>query len=104
MARFYEDESTPWYNPRYWRKRIWAGVITVIIIIVVVVAVVVVEVRKQDKYPNYTKLTYKLSDTCELQRGGFLNHTQLTILQTLERLSLINLITLQIMIQVRCHV
>ncbi|KAI4863234.1 glycoside hydrolase family 16 protein [Hypoxylon rubiginosum] len=55
--------KAPWWNPRYWRKRIWAIVITIIVIIIVIVIVVPVEVAKANRYPDYTALNYTLSDT-----------------------------------------
>lgn len=49
-----------WYNPRGWSKRtilIVAGVVVAVIIAVVVGAV---EGTKKNRYPNYSKLNYRL--------------------------------------------
>lgn len=67
MAAYERDEKHPWYNFRYWRKRVWALVIVsvaVIVVVPVVVAVLEVELKK-NRYPDYGKLNYTLSDTCK---------------------------------------
>ncbi|KAM5374913.1 hypothetical protein ACJZ2D_006257 [Fusarium nematophilum] len=57
--------TMPWWNPRYWRKRVWAGVAAgVVILLVIVIAVAVTEVRK-NRYPDYSTLSYSLKDTYE---------------------------------------
>ncbi|TDZ12860.1 putative glycosidase [Colletotrichum spinosum] len=56
-------ETTPWWNPRGWTKRIWAGVGAAIIIIIVIVVAVVVTQNNKNRYPDYSKLSYTLSDT-----------------------------------------
>lgn len=58
--------SMPWWNPRYWSKRIWIIVIIVIVVVVaIVVPVVVTQTRSStsNAYPTYTNLTYSLVDT-----------------------------------------
>jgi len=55
--------SVPWWNARYWRKRVWAGVIAVIVIIIIIVVAVAVTESKSNSYPDYTELTYSLSET-----------------------------------------
>ncbi|EOO01541.1 putative glycoside hydrolase family 16 protein [Phaeoacremonium minimum UCRPA7] len=62
-ANHYNEDIDRWYNPRTWRKRIWAILVAIIVIIIVVVVAVVVTLNKQGAYPNYTNLTYTLSDT-----------------------------------------
>lgn len=57
--------SMPWWNPRYWRKRVWGGVAAVIVIIIVVVVAVVVTQNKNNAYPNYAAVGYSLSETCK---------------------------------------
>lgn len=57
--------SMPWWNPRYWTKRIWI-VLTIIVvaIIAIIVAVAVTQSRSSSNaYPNYTNLSYSLTDT-----------------------------------------
>jgi anti-sigma-K factor RskA len=60
-----EDDHEPyWFDVRHWRKRnIAISVIVLVAIIVIVIAVTVVEVRA-NAYPNYSQLTYTLTDTC----------------------------------------
>jgi hypothetical protein len=61
-----EDTLNPrWYNAREWRKRIWIGlgVVLAIIIIIIVVAVVLVE-KANNRYPDYSPLSYSLAETC----------------------------------------
>ncbi|KAK2043283.1 endo-beta-glucanase [Colletotrichum somersetense] len=56
--------KTAWWNPKGWTKRIWAGVgAGVVLIIIVAVVAVAVTQNNKNRYPNYTKLSYKLSDT-----------------------------------------
>ncbi|KAF7539837.1 hypothetical protein G7Z17_g12340 [Cylindrodendrum hubeiense] len=57
------DTSMPWWNPRYWGKRAWFGVVAAILIIVAVIIGVVVTMTKKNAYPNYTTLSYSLVDT-----------------------------------------
>lgn len=58
--------TMPWWNPRYWRKRVWAGLVAAILIIVVIAVAVGVTQSKNNAYPDYTTLSYSLSETCEL--------------------------------------
>ncbi|POR36733.1 Uncharacterized protein TPAR_03033 [Tolypocladium paradoxum] len=55
--------SIPWWNPRYWRKRVWAGVAIVIVIVIVIAAAVGVSQAKKNAYPDYSPLSYSLADT-----------------------------------------
>ncbi|KAK2593220.1 hypothetical protein QQS21_009060 [Conoideocrella luteorostrata] len=55
--------SRPWWNPRYWTRKIWIGVVALVVIIIVVVVAVAVTVSKKNRYPDYSPLTYKLQDT-----------------------------------------
>jgi hypothetical protein len=52
-----------WYNPRGWslRTKLIAGVVAVAIVVAVIVGAV--EGTKANRYPDYTKLNYKLVDT-----------------------------------------
>lgn len=54
------------WNPRYWRRRTWVGVVIVAIIVIIAVAVGAYEGVKANRYPDYTTLSYSLKDTCEL--------------------------------------
>lgn len=80
MADYYDDRddlrpyrkphrattSMPWWNPRYWARKVWIGVIAVVVIIIVIAVAVGVTVSKQNAYPSYKALSYKLQDTCEV--------------------------------------
>ncbi|RSL89206.1 hypothetical protein CEP51_001331 [Fusarium floridanum] len=57
--------SMPWWNPRYWRKRVWAGVVAVILILIAIIVAVAVTQSKNNAYPDYTTLSYSLKDTIE---------------------------------------
>ncbi|KAF5689390.1 endo-1,3(4)-beta-glucanase [Fusarium denticulatum] len=57
------SSSMPWWNPRYWRKRIWVAIIIVIIVIVIIIVAVAVERARKNMYPDYTPLSYSLKDT-----------------------------------------
>jgi hypothetical protein len=58
------DKEPYWFDVRYWRKRnLIISAIALVAIIVIVIAVPIVEV-KANAYPNYSQLTYTLTDTC----------------------------------------
>jgi len=60
-----DDTLAPrWYDLKRWGKKVWIALVAIIIIIIVVVVVAVVEVEKKDKYPDYSKVTYTVADTC----------------------------------------
>ncbi|KAH8177273.1 glycosyl hydrolases family 16 domain-containing protein [Sarocladium implicatum] len=58
--------SMPWWNPRYWSRRIWLLVVFIVVaLIAIIIAVVVTQTRSSNSgsYPDYTNLTYSLVDT-----------------------------------------
>ena len=55
----------PWWNPRYWSRKVWIIVGIVLVVIIVIIIAVAVTVSKNNAYPNYTELSYTLKDTCE---------------------------------------
>ncbi|EGX89459.1 endo-1,3(4)-beta-glucanase, putative [Cordyceps militaris CM01] len=56
----------PWWNPRYWARKVWIAVAVAVVIIVVVIGVAVgVTVSKNNAYPSYKALSYTLQDTCK---------------------------------------
>lgn len=85
--------DAPWYNFRYWGKRAWAGFVAIVVIIIIIVVVVAVEVTKKNSYPDYTQLTYSLSETCTSLYKSPL-YKMLTLFQIPEHLSLTTSITL----------
>lgn len=60
-----EMHSESQWDPRGWRKRTWAGIAIALIIAIVVGVAVGVMVAKANRYPDYSKLTYSLQDTCK---------------------------------------
>jgi hypothetical protein len=56
----------PWYDFKYWGKRGWLTLVAVIVAIIVIIIVVAVVETKANKYPDYTALSYSLSETCTL--------------------------------------
>lgn len=56
--------SMPWWNPRYWAKKVWIAIAAVLIIVIIIAVAVGVTVSKQNAYPSYKELSYKLQDTC----------------------------------------
>ena len=54
-----------WYNVKAWGKKIWLGIVVAVIILIIIIAVAVVETNKKNKYPDYSKLTYSVSETCK---------------------------------------
>jgi hypothetical protein len=65
--------SMPWWNPRYWRKRVWAGVVVAILVILAIIIGVAVTQAKKNKYPDYTALSYSLKDTSRLLLFAYQN-------------------------------
>jgi hypothetical protein len=65
-TRRHVQSSMPWWNPRYWRKRIWAGLVAVIVIIIIIVVAVVATKSKSGAYPTYAQVSYSLKETCKL--------------------------------------
>lgn len=86
-----------WYEYRYWSRKAWIGVgIAVVVVVVVIIAAVAgVEVsKKNNRYPDYSKLTYKLADTCGFLRLAIYPPIQmLTVIQIRERTSSTSSIT-----------
>jgi len=53
----------PSYKP--WWRRAWPLLAIAVVIILITIIVVPVEVeKKKNQYPDYSKLTYSLADTC----------------------------------------
>lgn len=74
----------PWWNPRYWSRRVWIGVVILILVIIVVAVVAGVLAGKKSSssaYPDYSPLAYSLADTCKLHspRDVTADHPQLTL-------------------------
>lgn len=69
-ARDMKSQYSNW-DPRGWRKRTWAGVAGVVIVAIVAGVVAGVLVAKANRYPDYSKLTYALEDTCKSLRHNF---------------------------------
>lgn len=57
----------PWYNFKYWGKRGWFTAAAVIVAIIVIITVVAVVETRASRYPDYTTLSYSLSETCMFQ-------------------------------------
>ncbi|TVY13130.1 putative glycosidase [Lachnellula arida] len=61
-----EDEDTlapRWYDAKRWGKKVWIAVAAIIAIVIIIIVVGVVEGEKKNKYPDYSKLSYSLTDT-----------------------------------------
>lgn len=60
----------PWWNPRYWGKRVFItiGIIAIIVLVIIIIVAVMVTkaAKKNNAYPNYTNVTYSLSETSKL--------------------------------------
>lgn len=72
MPNTYRDVSKrPWWNPRFWSRRVWifSGVIVIVIIVVAVVAGVLAgkSSSSSNAYPDYSPLSYQLQDTSMFQ-------------------------------------
>jgi hypothetical protein len=53
-----------WYDYKNWGWKTYAALSAAVAIAIIVIVVAVVEVEKANRYPNYSKLTYTLEDTC----------------------------------------
>lgn len=60
-----DDVRPPWWNARYWRKRVWGGLVVAIVLCLIIIVVVAVTQVRKNRYPDYTTLSYSLSDTYE---------------------------------------
>lgn len=56
----------PWYNLKYWGKRGWLTAAAIIAAIIVIIIVVAVVETRANRYPDYSTLSYSLSETCTL--------------------------------------
>lgn len=56
--------TMPWWNPRYWRKRVWISLAALIVIIIIIAVAVGVTQAKANAYPDYSEVSYALSETC----------------------------------------
>ncbi|KAI9149363.1 putative glycosidase [Paramyrothecium foliicola] len=59
----FNEAAAPWWNPKYWQKRVWAIVVAIIVVIAIVVGAVVGTQVKKNAYPDYTELSYSLAET-----------------------------------------
>src|SRR4051794_9417358 len=61
-----DDTLAPrWYDVRSWGWKKWAIAGATLVIVIIILVVVIVLVTKKDKYPNYSKINYKIVDTCK---------------------------------------
>ncbi|CAG8981220.1 hypothetical protein HYALB_00012549 [Hymenoscyphus albidus] len=66
MAKEYDNlnsQKRPWYDAKGWGKKAWIGIFIAFVIIVIVVVVPSVVVTRNNRYPDYTRLNYTLTDT-----------------------------------------
>lgn len=62
----------PWWNPRYWARKVWIAIVVVVVVVIIVVIAVAVGVtlsKKDNAYPSYKELSYTLQDTCKYHLG-----------------------------------
>jgi len=52
-----------WYEHKYWSRKVWIGIGAAVVIVIIIIVVAAVEATKNSKYPDYSKLTYSLTDT-----------------------------------------
>jgi len=57
--------SHPWYSVKHWGKKAWLFLALGVAIIIAVVVAVAVVVTRNNRYPDYSKLSYSLSETCK---------------------------------------
>jgi hypothetical protein len=66
------DSDHSWYDVRHWGKKAWGIVAGILVVLIVVIIVAAVEATKSAKYPDYTALSYTLSETCLYPQPSFL--------------------------------
>lgn len=59
----------PWWNPRYWAKRVWIGLAVALAIVIAIAVAIGVTVSKANAYPSYKELAYTLQDTCKCRQS-----------------------------------
>ncbi|EPE33256.1 Concanavalin A-like lectins/glucanase [Glarea lozoyensis ATCC 20868] len=52
-----------WYDVKGWGKKVWIGVAAAVVILIIVIVVPVVVTNKKNKYPDYSRLSYSVSET-----------------------------------------
>jgi hypothetical protein len=58
-----------WYDVKAWGKKVWIGIAAAVAILIIVIVVAVVETnKKNNKYPDYSRLSYSVSETCKSYR------------------------------------
>ena len=63
-----EDSLAPhWWDYRGWSMKKLLLIVAGLVLLVVIVIIIAVEVVKKNAYPNYSALTYTLTDTCAYQ-------------------------------------
>lgn len=56
--------TMPWWNPRYWRKRVWIGLSIIVLVVIIIAVAVGITQSKDHPYPDYSALNYFLKETC----------------------------------------
>lgn len=64
LHHMHHSSGAPWWDARYWSKKVWLAFGVVVIAVVAVGVGVGVSVSQRNAYPNYTALSYSLVDTC----------------------------------------
>ena len=63
-----------WWDVRGWSKKKMLLVVVGLVILAVVIIIIAVEVSKKNSYPDYSALTYTLTDTCTYHLFLLLKH------------------------------
>lgn len=58
-----EEPQLSRWNPKTWSKWTIIAIVAAVIIIIAAIVIGAVEGTKSNKYPDYSKLTYSLTDT-----------------------------------------
>lgn len=58
--------ARPWWDVRAWGWKRFAIAGAAVAVVIIILVVVIVEVTKKSKYPDYSKLNYKIVDTCKM--------------------------------------
>ena len=58
----FEKERSSW-NPKTWSCRRWLVIALILVVALIIIIVVAIKIKEASRYPNYSSLKYKLTQT-----------------------------------------
>ena len=59
----FEKSARSPFNPKSWSRRRWLIISLIAVVTLVIVIVIAVEISRANRYPNYSRLAYRLAQT-----------------------------------------